>query len=40
MLVSTGTLGWPRRNDVLQVVSERVDRFVLEDRRVNRNTCR
>ena len=40
VLVSTGALDWPGRNDILQVVSERVDRFVLEYRRVNRNTCR
>ena len=40
VLVSAGTLGWPRRNDMLQVLSESIDRFVLRYRRANRDTCR
>ena len=39
VLVSAGTLGWPRNNDVLHVVSERLDRFVLRYRRANREAC-
>ena len=40
VLVSAGTLGRPRRNHVLQVISERMDRFVLRYRRANARTCR
>ncbi len=39
VLVSTRTLGWPRDNDVLQVISERLDRFILRYRRANREAC-
>ena len=40
VLVSAGRLGWPRRNHVLHVISERIDQFVLQYRRVNAGACR
>ena len=40
VLVSAGRLGWPRRDHVLHVISERIDRFVLQYRRANAGACR